>query len=137
MALTREAVMAALRTVIDPELFKDIVTLNMVKDVRIDGPVVEVTVELTTPACPLKEVIERDVTAALRNAGAEQVKLNITANTRGAANVRRDDALPQVKNIIAVGAGKGGVGKRPIAANAAVGLQTCGPKAGVHEGGAY
>ena len=120
MALTREQVMAALRTVQDPELFKDIVTLNMVKEVRIDGPSVEVTVELTTPACPLKEVIERDVTAALRNAGAEQVKLNITANTRGAANARRDDALPQVKNIIAVGAGKGGVGKSTVAANLAV-----------------
>jgi ATP-binding protein involved in chromosome partitioning len=137
MALTREQVMAALRTVIDPELFKDIVTLNMVKDVRIDGPSVEVTVELTTPACPLKDVIERDVTAALRNAGAEQVKLNITANTRGPATARRDDALPQVKNIIAVGAGKGGVGKSTVAANLAVGLQRCGAKVGLMDGDIY
>src|SRR5206468_9633990 len=137
MALTREQVMSALRTVQDPELFKDIVTLNMVKDVRVDGPTVEVTVELTTPACPLKEVIERDVTAALRKAGAEQVKLNITANTRGAANVRRDDALPQVKNIIAVGAGKGGVGKSTIAANLAVGLQRCGATVGLMDGDIY
>src|SRR6186713_2475584 len=100
MALSREQVMAALRTVQDPELFKDIVTLNMVKDVKIDGPTVEVTVELTTPACPLKDVIEKDVTAALRKAGAEHVKLSLTANTRG-PTARRDDALPQVKNIVA------------------------------------
>src|SRR3954453_10554710 len=137
MALTREAVIAALRTVVDPELFKDIVTLNMVKDVRIDGPLVEVTVELTTPACPLKDVIERDVTAALRKAGAEQVKLNLTANARGGANVRRDDALPQVKNILAVGAGKGGVGKSTIAVNLAVGLQRCGAKVGLMDGDIY
>jgi ATP-binding protein involved in chromosome partitioning len=137
MALQRDEVMAALRTVQDPELFKDIVTLNMVKDVRIDGSTVEVTVELTTPACPLKDVIERDVTAALRKAGAEQVKLNLTANTRGGASQRRDDALPQVKNIIAVGAGKGGVGKSTIAVNLAVGLQRCGAKVGLMDGDIY
>src|SRR3954454_11647796 len=136
MALTRDQVMSALRTVQDPELFKDIVTLNMVKDVRIDGPNVEVTVELTTPACPLKEVIEKDVTAALRNAGAEQVKLNITANTRGAVGQKRD-ALPQVKNIVAVGAGKGGVGKSTVAVNLAVGLQRCGATVGLMDGDIY
>ena len=87
MTLTREQAMAALRTVIDPELFKDIVTLNMVKDVKVDGGTVLVTVELTTPACPLKEVIEKDVTNALKKAGAEDVKLKLTANTRGPANM--------------------------------------------------
>src|SRR5438034_8068737 len=136
MALTRVQVMAALRTVQDPELFKDIVTLSMVKEVRIDGPSVEVTVELTTPACPLKETIERDVTAALRNAGAENVKLNMTANTRGPA-VRRENALPQVKNIIAVGAGKGGVGKSTVSVNLAVGLQRCGATVGLMDGDIY
>jgi ATP-binding protein involved in chromosome partitioning len=136
MALQRDAVMAALRTVQDPELFKDIVTLNMVKDVKIDGDAVEVTVELTTPACPLKEVIEREVTAALRKAGAEQVKLNLTANTRGAAGPSKD-VLPQVKNIIAVGAGKGGVGKSTIAANLAVGLARAGAKVGLMDGDIY
>src|SRR3954447_9636357 len=137
MALLREQVLSALRTVQDPELFKDIVTLNMVKDVRVDGSTVEVTVELTTPACPLKEVIERDVTNALKKVGAEQVKLNLTANTRGPANQKRTDALPQVKNIIAVGAGKGGVGKSTVAANVAVGLHRAGAKVGLMDGDIY
>ena len=138
MALTREQVMAALRTVQDPELFKDIVTLNMVKEVRVDGSSVDVTVELTTPACPLKDVIERDVTAALKRIGAENVKLNLTANTRGPAQgQRKDDALPQVKNIVAVGAGKGGVGKSTLALNLAVGLQRCGAKVGLMDGDIY
>src|SRR4051812_46948774 len=129
MALQREQVMTALRTVQDPEIFKDIVTLNMVKDVKVSGDDVEVTVELTTPACPLKETIERDVTAALKRVGAREVKLSMTANTRGAAGPRRD-ALPQVKNIIAVGAGKGGVGKSTIAVNLAVALARAGAKVG-------
>src|SRR5437763_15689631 len=98
MVLTTDQVIAALRTVKDPELFKDIVTLNMVKDVQVDADTVAVTVELTTPACPLKEVIEKDVTDALKRIGAREVKLNITANTRGAIGPKRD-ALPQVKNI--------------------------------------
>src|SRR5436190_691975 len=102
MALTREQVIAALRTVQDPELFKDIVTLGMLKDVHVDGSAVAVTVELTTPACPLKETIERDVTAALKRIGAEPIKVNITANTRGPGGGMKREALPQVKNIVAV-----------------------------------
>ena len=83
MPLDKEQVIAALRRVQDPELFKDIVTLNMVKDVRVDGSTVFVTVELTTPACPLKEKIEQDVRAALSSAGAEKVEMSISANRRG------------------------------------------------------
>jgi ATP-binding protein involved in chromosome partitioning len=136
MALQREQVMAALRTVQDPELFKDIVTLNMVKDVRLDGDHVYINVELTTPACPLKETIQRDVEAALRKAGASQVTLEFTANTRGPAGPKRD-VLPQVKNVIAVGAGKGGVGKSTVAVNIAVGLQRAGAKVGLMDGDIY
>jgi ATP-binding protein involved in chromosome partitioning len=135
-AVTQDQVLGALRTVKDPELFKDIVTLGMVKDVRVVGANVEVTVELTTPACPLRDVIEKDVTAALKHIGAEQVKLNLTANTRGPAGPKRD-ALPQVKNIVAVGAGKGGVGKSTIALNLAVGLQRCGARVGLMDGDIY
>lgn len=83
MPVEREAVMAALGRVKDPELFKDIVTLNMVKGVRIDGDDVSVHIELTTPACPMKDVIRRDVERALRDAGARGVHIDWSANTRG------------------------------------------------------
>lgn len=143
MALDREQVLSALRTVKDPELFKDIVTLGMVKDVRVDGADVAVTVELTTPACPLKDVIERDVTVALRRIGAEAVRVNLTAQTRGPAAGAapapggKPSPLPQVKNIIAVGAGKGGVGKSTVAVNLAVGLARSGAQVGLMDGDIY
>jgi ATP-binding protein involved in chromosome partitioning len=137
MALTQEVVTAALRTVKDPELFKDIVTLGMVKDIAIDEDDVAVTVELTTPACPLKDVIERDVTNALRAVGARDVKINLTARTRGAQGGQPRENLPQVANIIAVGAGKGGVGKSTVAANLAVGLQRTGARVGLMDGDIY
>jgi ATP-binding protein involved in chromosome partitioning len=136
MSISRDQAMAALRTVQDPELFKDIVTLNMVKDVRLDGDKVFVTVELTTPACPLKERIEKDVTEALRKAGASEVAVELTANTRSAPGPRRD-ALPQVKNVLAVGAGKGGVGKSTVAVNLAIGLARAGAKTGLLDGDIY
>src|SRR5438874_6055299 len=90
MALDRESVLAALKTVKDPELFKDIVTLNMVKDVRVDGTSVFVNVELTTPACPMKETIKSDVEQALKRIGAETVNIELSANTRGQMQPRKD-----------------------------------------------
>src|SRR3954468_12654847 len=137
MALDREQVMAALRTVKDPELFKDIVTLNMVKDVRVDGRHVHVHVELTTPACPLKDVIKKDVETAVRRAGAESVNVELSANTRGTPMGEKKSVLPQVKNIVAVGAGKGGVGKSTVAVNLAVGLHRTGARVGLMDGDIY
>src|ERR1051325_7522963 len=136
MSLDRESVMNVLRTVKDPEIFKDIVTLNMVKDVRVDGGKVFVHIELTTPACPLKDVIQKDVDGALRRAGANDVQIEWSANTRGPMGPRKD-LLPQVKNVIAVGAGKGGVGKSTVALNIAVGLHRCGASVGLMDGDIY
>src|SRR3954447_23508965 len=136
MALDREQVLAALRTVKDPDLYKDIVTLGMVKLVEVAGTGVTLRVELTTPACPMKEVIERDIRAALAKAGASQVNLEMTANTRATQGPKKD-VLPQVKNVIAVGAGKGGVGKSTLALNIAVGLQRCGATVGLMDGDIY
>lgn len=135
MPMTQDQAIAALATVQDPELFKDIVTLKMVKEVRVDGDEVFVHVELTTPNCPLKDVIQRDVENALKGAGARSVKLQLSARTPQ-ANVRKE-GLPQVKNIVAVGAGKGGVGKSTIAANLAVGLHRAGFRAGIMDGDIY
>jgi ATP-binding protein involved in chromosome partitioning len=136
MALDRESVLAALRTVKDPELFKDIVTLNMVKDIKVEGSHVHVHVELTTPACPMKEAIKKDVEQALQRAGAKTVNIEMSANTKGPMQPRKD-LLPQVKNVIAVGAGKGGVGKSTIAVNLAVGLQRHGAAVGLMDGDIY
>jgi ATP-binding protein involved in chromosome partitioning len=136
MAITDDQVVSALRTVQDPELHKDIVSLGMVKNVAIQGNDVKVRVELTTPGCPMKDVIERDVTNALKQAGAERVEVELTAQVRGPAQPRKD-VLPQVKNIIAVGAGKGGVGKSTVALNLAIGLRRCGAKVGLMDGDVY
>ena len=137
MPLDREQVMQALRTVKDPELYKDIVTLNMVKDVRVDGGHVHVNVELTTPACPLKDVIKKDVEQALRRAGAQSVNIELSANTRGTPVGEKKNVLPQVRNVIAVGAGKGGVGKSTVAVNLAVGFQRTGARVGLMDGDIY
>jgi len=138
MALTREKVIEALGTVQDPELGQDIVSLKMVKDVAVNGTSVHVHVELTTPACPLKDAIRRDVEAAVRKAGAEDVKVEFSANPRGAAaQMMQKDLLPQVKNVVAVGAGKGGVGKSTIAVNLAVGLARQGARVGLMDGDIY
>ncbi len=82
MALDREQVMAALATVDDPELDRDLVSLNMIKGVGVNGNDVHVQVELTTPACPLKDVIRRDVQAALQKIGAERVEIEFSARPR-------------------------------------------------------
>ena len=135
--LTHESVTAAMKTVNDPELHRDLVTLNMVKEVRIDGDDVRITVELTTPACPMKETIERDVRAALTKIGASNIDVQFTAQVRAATGGAKREMLPQVKNVIAVGAGKGGVGKSTIAVNLAVALQRDGATVGLLDGDVY
>jgi ATP-binding protein involved in chromosome partitioning len=139
MPLNRENAIAALRRVHDPEIHKDVVTLNMVRDIAIDGGAATVSIELRSPAA--REAIERDVTAALRQAGAEMVRVifSTTAGTTasGAPAGKPASALPQVKNVIAVGAGKGGVGKSTLALNLAIGLQRTGATVGLMDGDIY
>ncbi len=140
MPATTDQVFDVLRTVNDPELHRDIVTLNMVKDVRIDGPTVHVHVELTTPACPLKDQIRNDVqTAVAAMDGVEQVEVEFSADVKASPQqqAHENNPLPLVKNIIAVGAGKGGVGKSTIAINLAVGLARQGATVGLLDGDIY
>jgi ATP-binding protein involved in chromosome partitioning len=138
--ISRDQVLAALRGVLDPEIRKDLVTLNMVKEIRCDGGNVHVHVELTTPACPLKDVIKRDVENAVRQAGATSVNVEFSAQVRGPVappGGAEKNVLPQVKNVIAVGAGKGGVGKSTISVNLAVGLHLAGATVGLMDGDIY
>jgi ATP-binding protein involved in chromosome partitioning len=137
MNVTQDAAMAALRKVKDPELNRDLVTLGMVKDLRVEGGTVSLEVELTTPACPLRDTISRDVEAALKAAGAEKVELRFGARVRSAPGVAESSMTPGVKNIVLVGAGKGGVGKSTVTLNVALGLAKAGARVGVLDADIY
>ena len=145
MPLTPADLTDALRTVLDPDIRKDLVTLGMVKETRVEGDRALITVELTTPACPMKDKIRADVEAAVRAKAAELgapcagIELTFTADVRRANEKTRDAAnpLPGVRQVIAVGAGKGGVGKSTIAVNLAVALARMGARTGLLDGDIY
>jgi len=135
-AVSKEQVMEQLQTVQDPELHKDLVTLKMIKNVAICDGLVKVHVELTTPACPLKDTIARDVTEAVtRIDGVTSVELEWSAQVR--AHQQTQTKLPGVKNVVAVGAGKGGVGKSTVAVMLAMGLQREGATVGLMDADVY
>lgn len=135
---TKEQVVSALSKVNDPELHKDLVTLGMVKDVHADGASVRLGIELTTPACPLKDKIRGDVEAALKAIGVDRVDITWGAQVRsGRAALNAGDFLPQVKNVLLVGSGKGGVGKSTVAVNLAVSLAQQGATVGLLDADVY
>lgn len=125
-----------LSTVQDPELHKDLVALEMVKGVSVSGSCVQLQIELTTPACPLKDQIGRDIEQAVKKVdGVQSVEIKWSARVRSSrANAT---VLPGVKNIVAVGAGKGGVGKSTAAVMLAYGLQRSGASVGILDADVY
>ena len=137
--VSESAVLDALRPIIDPDFGKSIVDLGFVKDLAIEGGRVSFAIELTTPACPVKEEFERaarERVAALD--GVDDVSVRMTANTRGrAAPGPEKDVLPGVRNTIAVASGKGGVGKSTVAVNLALALQRSGATVGILDADVY
>lgn len=136
--ITKDAVFQALSNVQEPDLGKDLVTLNMVQDVEIDGKNVSFTVVLTTPACPLKEMIEKACINAIHLLVDKEAVVKVNMTARVISN-RTDNksVLPGVKNIIMVASGKGGVGKSTVATNLALGLAQDGASVGLLDADIY
>jgi ATP-binding protein involved in chromosome partitioning len=146
MALSVDTALSALRTVEDPDLKRDLVSLGMVRDLVVSGDSVSLRVVLTTPACPMKDKIKGDVEAALRNVGALKLQVTMDAEVRrasappaqsGPGRVTQDQRMPGVKAVIAVAAGKGGVGKSTVATNLAIALKKLGAKVGILDADIY
>jgi ATP-binding protein involved in chromosome partitioning len=135
--ITREQVLDKLRKIIDPDLHRDIVSLGFVKDVVICDGAVKVVIELTTPACPVRDQMKAQAETLLRELpGVTTVNVEMTAQVRQ-RQLAPEDILPSVKHVVAIASGKGGVGKSTVSVNLAVALAQTGAKVGLLDADVY
>lgn len=137
MSITKEAVIEALKNVDDPDLKKDLVTLGMIKDLEVEGKNVSFTVVLTTPACPMKDMIHKACVNAVLHFVDKEANVNVKMSSNVSSRSSSGPLLPGVKNIIGVASGKGGVGKSTIASNLALGLAKSGASVGLIDADIY
>lgn len=133
----QKKILDALRAVKDPELNVDIVSLGMIEDLMVEGDKVSLTVNLTTPGCPLKAQIEKDVRETLaRVAGVGSIQIKMGAKVRRSIETE-GDLIPEVANVVAIGSGKGGVGKSTVSVNLALAFARAGAAVGLMDGDIY
>lgn len=133
--ITQEQIFSALRYVEDPDLKKDLVSLNMIEDLKIEGNKVSFSVVLTTPACPMKDMLENACRNAVLHFVSKEAEISINMTSRVTSRI--EPGLKDIKNIIVVASGKGGVGKSTVAVNLALGLAKKGAKVGLIDADIY
>ncbi|GAC1340308.1 MAG: iron-sulfur cluster carrier protein ApbC [Candidatus Dormibacteria bacterium] len=134
-----QALRAALATVQEPELHRDLISLDMVRDLRVEAGTARMRIVLTTPACPLKDRIERDIRAAIVGAveGITEVAVEWDANVTTTRGLPGRQEIPGVRNTVAISAGKGGVGKTTVSVNTAIALSLAGARVGLLDADVY
>lgn len=137
MAVTEQTILEALKRVEDPELHRDVVSLGMIKDIKVDGDAVTLTLVLTTPACPVRAKFEQDVRTAVASIpGVKKVELSTSASVK-ATRPFDQQGMPGIKNVVAIASGKGGVGKTTVSVNIACALGHEGAKVGLMDADIY
>jgi len=137
MAITEESVLDALRHVIDPDLKKDLVSLGMIQNVKVDKNTIHFDLVLTTPACPIKDNLKDACVEAIKQFIGEDVNVEVNVKSREFKPITGEDLLPGVRHVVAVTSGKGGVGKSTVAVNLALALKEMGAKVGLLDADVY